>query len=530
MKKFAAFQEAYPKLTAGLAGFTSAIMAAPLAFKALSLAIKPILSGLGGFLGLFRRIGLFMLANPFGLAAGGVLLLVGALHKLGALEPMLEAFKTRLGPLKTMFDEIAQGWTKLIGPGQATKSPAATTEWSKVGIHPGGKGGKAKPANDTGGQAGRQIGNFLADRVTDFVAFGQALGHGAAEIVTYWENVGRKISEVFQGIGQLAGNIVKSFGDAWQELKTTYESFDLKTVIQNSLDAANAKTEAFCQAFKTKTQDILNTFKGVWADIKAFLSSLSLFDLGAKIMNSLADGVRSMKDKVKGVVTDAIGYWGQKLGLSKGPAEKNPIAGKRASGGPVDAGKTYLVGEKGPELFVPNFSGRIVPNLTRVATGQDFPGLPREFYPAYQGGKTPEFSTPNFSNRIAPNPARIAVALDFPELPRMSFPIPRPVGGPGGPPRPPALSQLGRPAGGSGRITDEDINALISSFQSRNARQSGQDRQIIIHYSPTINLPAGTKNADEIEQALSRSLLENKEQFRRMIAEIERDERRRSFA
>ena len=34
----------------------------------------------------------------------------------------------------------------------------------------------------------------------------------------------------------------------------------------------------------------------------------------------------------------------------------------RANGGPVSAGKSYMVGERGPELFVPNTGGRIVPN------------------------------------------------------------------------------------------------------------------------------------------------------------------------
>lgn len=36
--------------------------------------------------------------------------------------------------------------------------------------------------------------------------------------------------------------------------------------------------------------------------------------------------------------------------------------GRRAGGGPVAAGLPYAVGERGPELFVPNQSGRIVPN------------------------------------------------------------------------------------------------------------------------------------------------------------------------
>ncbi len=38
------------------------------------------------------------------------------------------------------------------------------------------------------------------------------------------------------------------------------------------------------------------------------------------------------------------------------------IVGRRASGGPVTGGNPYVVGEKGPELFVPKSSGNIVPN------------------------------------------------------------------------------------------------------------------------------------------------------------------------
>ena len=34
----------------------------------------------------------------------------------------------------------------------------------------------------------------------------------------------------------------------------------------------------------------------------------------------------------------------------------------RAEGGPVGAGRPYIVGERGPELFVPRSSGQIVPN------------------------------------------------------------------------------------------------------------------------------------------------------------------------
>ena len=38
------------------------------------------------------------------------------------------------------------------------------------------------------------------------------------------------------------------------------------------------------------------------------------------------------------------------------------VPGFRANGGPVSAGQSYIVGERGPELFVPSRSGSIVPN------------------------------------------------------------------------------------------------------------------------------------------------------------------------
>jgi TP901 family phage tail tape measure protein len=43
----------------------------------------------------------------------------------------------------------------------------------------------------------------------------------------------------------------------------------------------------------------------------------------------------------------------------------NPLP-RRAMGGPVRASTAYLVGERGPEVFVPNFSGNIIPNMGSV--------------------------------------------------------------------------------------------------------------------------------------------------------------------
>ena len=54
------------------------------------------------------------------------------------------------------------------------------------------------------------------------------------------------------------------------------------------------------------------------------------------------------------------------------------FSGARSMGGPVQAGMSYLVGERGPELFVPNSGGSVVsnnrlsmPNITINVTAQD---------------------------------------------------------------------------------------------------------------------------------------------------------------
>jgi len=55
--------------------------------------------------------------------------------------------------------------------------------------------------------------------------------------------------------------------------------------------------------------------------------------------------------------------------FSGGPTEPFPAGGfdagamrPRAMGGPVSAGRPYLVGERGPEIMVPNRSGTVIPN------------------------------------------------------------------------------------------------------------------------------------------------------------------------
>ena len=73
----------------------------------------------------------------------------------------------------------------------------------------------------------------------------------------------------------------------------------------------------------------------------------------------LGEVVRSLgRDLVRLVFSQLVT---QPLAAGIGGAIKAAF-GARAMGGPVSSGSPYVVGEKGPELFVPHASGTIVPN------------------------------------------------------------------------------------------------------------------------------------------------------------------------
>jgi hypothetical protein len=101
-------------------------------------------------------------------------------------------------------------------------------------------------------------------------------------------------------------------------------------------------------------------------------------------------------DWVKGKIDDLIGWFDNLINKIKDAIEwlkkysgfnavsgafnsaSNFITGARAGGGPVSSGRTYLVGENGPELFTPSAGGSIISNsgsgggLNITITGNTF--------------------------------------------------------------------------------------------------------------------------------------------------------------
>lgn len=92
---------------------------------------------------------------------------------------------------------------------------------------------------------------------------------------------------------------------------------------------------------------------------------------------SLVDGTKSVKDAFRDMASAVIKelyriYVVKKItGMVTGFLEGSnvPLLGGKANGGPVGAGGSYLVGERGPEIFTPSTSGTITPNSKSGGAG-----------------------------------------------------------------------------------------------------------------------------------------------------------------
>jgi hypothetical protein len=95
-------------------------------------------------------------------------------------------------------------------------------------------------------------------------------------------------------------------------------------------------------------------------------TTMAIADMGTSIYNSIAGAFDRLTGKIGAwfswVREKFVGLGSSIKGVFTGGDGPAPIDGARASGGPVSAGKNYLVGERGPEIFSPSSSGSIIPN------------------------------------------------------------------------------------------------------------------------------------------------------------------------
>ncbi len=140
----------------------------------------------------------------------------------------------------------------------------------------------------------------------------------------------------------------------WQQTKVIVLQVwtEIKDVVNGAMETVKNYIGAGLETIQTAWQQTWLAVKdyviGIWQDI---VNSITGF------VNVIMDKINSIKNAISSVassVGSTISSAGNKIG--------SVFSGGRASGGDVFAGSTYLVGEQGPELFMPATSGMIIPN------------------------------------------------------------------------------------------------------------------------------------------------------------------------
>ena len=145
------------------------------------------------------------------------------------------------------------------------------------------------------------------------------------------------------------------FTVAWEVIKTETKIMweAIKLIFGTAFDILSGILKTAMLIFQGNWSgawaNVKNTFGDVWEGIKGLASAA-------------ASSVIAMVERVIGPIKKAIAMLKNMIGLGGGVKSSGSLAGERAKGGPVSRGKTYLVGERGPELFTPASSGGITPN------------------------------------------------------------------------------------------------------------------------------------------------------------------------
>jgi hypothetical protein len=181
------------------------------------------------------------------------------------------------------------------------------------------------------------VGGFVLDAITPMV-----------------ENIVSKVmpalSDFAQGIGGEGGlkGAFDTFVDGAKKLFIPIFQ-GIRSAFNNIKDAVMENKEEFIVLFNFLKNYVAPFFGGA---LKIAIQGIGIAI--SVVVNAVAALIRGFEAvigfgaRIGGAVGGAIGALG--------------FGGGRANGGPVSGGTAYMVGERGPELFVPKGSGTIVPN------------------------------------------------------------------------------------------------------------------------------------------------------------------------
>jgi len=180
-----------------------------------------------------------------------------------------------------------------------------------------------------------------------------------AWLTIFWEGIKIAFTEIFEWIKLYVGT-------AWDIISGVFSvAFEL---IQGTFKVF---FEAITGILTVWMQILQGDWSGAWETVKETFSNIggTIVETGKAVFEKLHSTVTSIVERIEKYVSWALTRIKDTMReiASLGQANtqtynSTDVAGARASGWPVMGGSTYLVGERGPELFTSKTSGNIIPN------------------------------------------------------------------------------------------------------------------------------------------------------------------------
>ena len=164
-----------------------------------------------------------------------------------------------------------------------------------------------------------------------------------AEIIQKFKDMWPEIEQAVAQLGELVGILAPVLLDAINDLLPSIGDF---ASIMDDLGFFTGEVLSLFGEWEGETPNIVEFLEKQLNPIKRIQEAVSA-------LASALTAAREAYDRLTSVG----------LNLNEGGALPGQFGGRRAGGGPVSSSRGYLVGEMGPELFVPSSGGgRIIPN------------------------------------------------------------------------------------------------------------------------------------------------------------------------
>ena len=222
-------------------------------------------------------------------------------------------------------------------------------------------------------EAKETVGSYVLDAITPLIS--SFVDKGIPAIQGIAENLSVKLGPAFQSIFKFIKEELLPILITWW--KFLYDEVipaigRIVVPILEGLKSAFDKIKKAITDNSTELQPFLGFLKTVWKFISENLVPLlgGAFKLALEAIGTIIAGLITGFSKLANFIDDVIGKMTAMVNFIKNNplvsgltgVISNVFGGARAMGGPVSPGKSYLVGERGPELFTPSGSGNIVPN------------------------------------------------------------------------------------------------------------------------------------------------------------------------